>query len=155
MGNTGFYLLKFTNAIMSHLKEMSGYSVIYQDFFSCFLTGIMKTNSPRWITHHNQTTLKEKNEARELENELLGYLGPESRTNQCELESQDVGAFSAYEMQVTYSGYCSCVHFKILNCYETQLKNNPWQRYQKTTASSSLSNWVSIRDLQLFSLSAV
>lgn len=41
---------------------------------------------------------------------------------QCELECQDVCAFSTYEIQLTYSGYCSCVNFKILNCYETKLK---------------------------------
>lgn len=138
MWNRGLYLLKFINAMVNHKKRMSGYSTIYQDFFSCFLIDIIKINSPRQITYHKQAYLEEKKDAWELENELLGYLGPESRMTQCELESQDMCASSTCEMPVTYNGYCSCVHFKILNCYETKLKNNPWQRYQKTTASSPL-----------------
>lgn len=136
MWNIGLNLLKFINATVNNLKEMSGYFAIYQDFFSCFLL-IIKTNSPRQITYTTGKQISRKrNDAWELENELLGHLGPESRTTQCELESQDTCAFSTYEIQVTYNGYCSCVHFKILNCYETKLKDNPWQRYQKTTASS-------------------
>lgn len=71
---------------------MSGYSTIYQDFLSCFLIDIIKINSPRQITYHMQADLKEKKkDTWELENELLGYLGPESRMT---FESQDVYAFS-------------------------------------------------------------
>lgn len=73
---------------------MSEYFAIYQDFFSCFLL-IIKTNSPRQITYTTcQQISRKKNDAWELENELLGHLGPESRMTQCELESQDVCAFS-------------------------------------------------------------
>lgn len=149
MRNTGLYLSKFTNATVNCLKQTTGYSAFYQGIFSCFLICIKKTtNSPRHIRCRMQTDLEDKNDTWEPENRVLEHLGSESKMK---LKANNCMPLLSTRCTVTCNGYCSSDCFRILNHYETKLKNKPWHRYQKKTGFSFLSSWMTSTDQWPFS----